>query len=136
MLPVSMAVMDKAGFLSLRTNAKTTLLRIKQGAKHKITFRYVSVISNVSLSAPSLIATAPEKNSPSAAKIKPVISPITAVQVKTRLASSSSPCVLSMAKRVAPPIPNIRPVALIILYTEIARFKDASPDAPNAFETK
>ena len=69
-------------------------------------------------------------NTPPAASASPT------VLVYTRLASFSCPWNMKMENRVPPPAPIIRPVALMTLYTEIARLRAARPLVPSALDTK
>ena len=57
-------------------------------------------------------------------------------EVNARLAEAPSPWFLRMEYRVPPPMPIIRPLPWIKLYTGMARLSAARPSAPMPSETK
>ena len=131
-----MAAMDSLGFPSLRTKASRVLFMMKHGAKQRMMRRYAVVLSMVSASAPKRAAMAGAQKSPARRNTPPAASASPTVLVYTRLASFSCPWNMKMENRVPPPAPIIRPVALMTLYTEIARLRAARPLVPSALDTK
>ena len=85
--------------------------------------------------APSAEAIGAEKNSPANANNKPKPIPVISVCVKIPSLRASF-WVCSTAYFVAPPVPSIRPQALITEYAGMAMLSAASPSDPIFAETK
>ena len=90
----------------------------------------------VSPSAPRTAARTGAHKRPAKRNTPPAASASPTVLVNTCPASLSCPWNLKMENRVPPPAPIISPVALITLYTEIARLRAARPLVPRALDTK